>query len=567
MGRAWADDWCDPAPVLVAESYMPELPDPLRTMLWRRDYRTNEQAAAFLDPHAFRLPDVPLQPDLPLAVDRLLQALAHREDVAIWGDYDVDGQTATAVLVGALRRAGMPVRFHIPPCTDEHRGLTPHGLELLAAQGTKLLVTCDCGTNDVESVAYARSLGMDVIVTDHHTQTAPPPAAAAVLNPGHLHADDPLYGLSGVGVAYLLARGVLRRSGAARDANEWLDLVALGTVADVTATSPAVRALLARGLPRLWQRPRPGVRALLEVTGKRPHSLDTEAISFGLGPLLNAAGRLGAQRECVELLLSDDPDHARSIARHLRGLQEQRNALAAEIEAAATRQVEDGAETGPALAVGRDWPQSVLGRVAGAMAHRYNRPSIIISIPSDGGPARGSARATGAVDLCALLARHQHALMSFGGHAHAAGFSLQPDMVPALCDDLRAALSSAPRQPSLCVDAPLDWAAIARPGGALDLLRLVQRLAPYCNGNPEPLFASYGLRVCAQRRFGADNQHLLLALTDASGHRHDVKWWRAGDGWQHEGPVDVAYAVAPDGWRPHALQVTLRGIRPHRRPV
>ncbi|HWE62442.1 MAG TPA: DHH family phosphoesterase, partial [Chloroflexota bacterium] len=400
MGHEWATDWHEPAPLSLPAGYLDGEPDLLRAILSRRGYRTADAARAFLDPLAFRLPDLPLALALSRAVQRLVRALEQDELVAVWGDYDVDGQTATALLTGALRQAGLRVTFYIPPCDGDTRGLTSAGIQDLAGQGCRLLVTCDCGTNEVDLVARARALGVEVIITDHHAQSAPLPEALAVLNSSAVARDDPVFGLSGVGVAYLLARGLLRERGMAREANDWLDLVALGTVADVVASTPANRALLARGLLRLWQQPRPGVRALLDLSGRHPSTLDTETISFSLGPILNAAGRLGSPCDGVELLLTDDPAAAQRLAARLWTLKEERNRLAATVEAAVVAQIGRDDPTGPIVVAGVDWHPAVLGRVAGAVAHHSGRQAVVIGIPSAGGPARGSARADGEIDLC-----------------------------------------------------------------------------------------------------------------------------------------------------------------------
>ena len=534
----------------------------LRALLWERGYRTVDAAGAFLDPLAFRLPDAALQPALGVAADRLILALERREKVVVWGDYDADGQTATALLVGALRGAGIDVEYHIPSCQGAGRGLDTAGLRSLAASGCGLLITCDCGTNDVVAVAQARGLGMEVIITDHHDLLGPLPAATAVLNPTLAGPRDALYGLPGVAVAYLLVREVLRRLDRPQEANGWLDLVAIGTIADLAPHTAAVRALLARGLPRLWRSPRPGIRAALDLANRHPSGLQSDAVGFVLGPMLNAAGRIGSPSQGVELLLCQDRDRAGTIAAELWRLKRERSDLAAALERAVIERLTEADLRAPILVVaGTDWHQGLLGRVAGSISRRYDRTVVLLSVPSGGGLARGSARAIGPVDLLATLGGYP-SLEAFGGHPGAAGFSIRPEAIEGLRRWLPGRVSGEVSPPvPLRIEAIVPWDALSSPDAAA---AQIERLAPFAEGNAEPMLGSFGLRLVGRRPLGSGDQHLLLTLADAQGFAHEIKWWRYEHGWEAATLIDVAYTATMETWQGRTTQqLTLRDVRPH----
>src|SRR5579871_5845219 len=245
--------WRLPDDAVLPADYLADHPAVLRRILWRRGYCSDAEARSFLDPLRFQLPEIAAYPALSIAAERVRRAIEGGEHIYIWGDYDADGQTATAVLVGALRRLGGTVSYRIPNRLTEPRGLCVAGVDAVAEDGGSLIITCDCGTNDAEAVAHAADRGVDVVITDHHQQLGPLPPALAVLNSSQLPASDPLHGLPGVAMAYLLARALYIRHDRAMEANQELDLVALGIVADVTLATPASRAMLVRGLPRLWR--------------------------------------------------------------------------------------------------------------------------------------------------------------------------------------------------------------------------------------------------------------------------------------------------------------------------
>jgi single-stranded-DNA-specific exonuclease len=300
----------DPAPIErpwqiassgdLPDAYLVDQPQLLRQIVWARGYRSPVAASMFLQPRRFRLPDLDGYPALRAAADRICRGIEQDERICIWGDFDVDGQAGTAILVGVLRRLGARVVYFLPDRIRDGHGLHTAGLDWVAAQACSLLITCDCGANDVAATVYAKALGIDVVITDHHEAIGLAPRAIAVCNSSSLAPDDPLYGLPGSAMAYLLVRLVCTRAGRPEEAHRELDLVALGIVADMAPNVPASRALLVRGLAALWRTHRPGLRALAGLTRGPSHPYDTEYLAFHVGPVLNAPGRLGDARLSVE---------------------------------------------------------------------------------------------------------------------------------------------------------------------------------------------------------------------------------------------------------------------------
>jgi len=538
--------WIDPEPVVVPTALRQALGGPplLAEALARRGILTPEAARAFLDPDAYTPAPPTDLPGLDRAVERLRQAVRNRERIAIWGDFDADGQTATALLLESLRALGAEVTFHLPARHEGH-GLHLPGLERLIGQGARLILTCDTGITDHRQVAHARRLGAEVILTDHHVPGATPPPALAALNPHSLPQGHPLRPLVGVGVAYQLARALNPAV-----ADRALDLVALGTVADVGELSGDNRYLVQRGLERLRHTDRPGLLAVYEAADLRPEGLAEEHIGFVLGPRLNALGRLDDAAKGIELLTTLDLTRARILATEIEGLNSRRQWLTRQVTDAALAQI----EREPALL--RDyqalvlsspaWPAGVIGLVAGRLAGRFGKPVVLISTPP-GELARASGRSVPGVDLMAALADCASLLTGFGGHPGAAGFSLEPEQIPAL----RAALSRAIAahvaeipEPTLSIEAYVEL-----PDLTLDLVAAINRLAPFGRGNPPPTLAVRDLRVLSEATIGRTGEHRRVTVEDAHDRTQTVFWWQGADWPLPQGRFDLALTVRASDYR------------------
>ena len=530
------------------------------TILWRRGYDTPESARAFMDPAEYCPAPASDLPGMADAVGRLRQAITRGELVRVWGDFDADGQTATSVLVLGLRALGANVDYTIPDRATGHRGLNRDGIARAAEDGVRVLLTCDCGATDFDEIAFARQLGLDVVVSDHHDLAHPlPPAeansspvadargarqlpdAAAVVNPKRLSPDHPLADLPGVGVAYKVIEGLtvgMRAEQAAGHAavdfqpGTLLDLVAVGIVADVARLRGDTRHLLQRGLRQLRTKPRPGVRALIRATEIEPANLDADDIGYQIGPRLNAVGRLAQAEWCVELLTTSDVMRAHELAGRIEVLNEQRKALQRRVEHSAFEQIANDPSllSQPVIVLtSADWDDSIIGVVASTVSNRHRKPAILIAV-QPGQNGRGSARSANGIDIHAAIAAHGHLIGACGGHPQAAGFAIHSDQVVAFRDGINAYVSRlGPADRSVSADTPVDAAdaVVAWRDVTLDLCEQLERLAPFGCGNPRPVLKSERVRVVRAEPLGRDGNHLALYISDGEDHVTRALWWRS----------------------------------------
>lgn len=505
----------------------PEHPLLVKT-LYRRGYDSAAAIEAFLHP-GVTLVAHPL-PGVDAAVIRIRRAIDAGEVICVYGDFDADGVTATALLVSALQSAGAQVGAYIPERVDEGYGLNQEAIRRIA-QKAHLIVTVDCGMRSLAEIECANALGVDIIITDHHSVGTERLPAVAVINPHLPDAPAGFRGLAGVGVAYRLAQAVLRdcvankRNGltgtrADEIEEELLDLVALGTVADMMPLLDDNRLLVQRGLRRMREAPRPGIAALMEVAAVHRTSLDAQAISFRLAPRINAAGRLAHAMLAYRLLRTNDGDEARDLARQLETLNRQRQTLTAEAETQAETQVAEqrlAAQTGgaPANAPWLYLVQSstirsgIVGLVAGKLAEKYYRPAVVVERGAE--ESRGSARSIREFDIGAALDALESMLVRHGGHSRAAGFTVRNQALPALhaalAEIAAGQLSAhATLQPTLEIDAVATLQEVT--WGLLDHFA---RLEPTGQENAQPLLLTRGARVRSWRSVG-EGKHLKIVL-------------------------------------------------------
>lgn len=544
--------WIEPDPVKVDAGLLAAAGGSslVAQILTRRGFRDPNTALTFLNPNRY-LPAAPeLLPGITEACERIERAISQAETICVWGDFDVDGQTATTLLVSALRGLGAAVSYHIPVRSRESHGVNWQHLEPILAQGVSLVVTVDTGITAHEAVERAAHAGVDVIVTDHHDPPTQLPQAYSVINPKLVPGEHSLAGLPGAGVAYKLAEALYRRAGREDEVEAFLDLVALGIVADLAAVTQDTRYLLQKGLPRLRETGRAGLQALYEMTGLQAACLTEEHIGFIIGPRLNALGRLDDANPAVEFLTTGDPGRARVLATHLEGLNARRRLLTDQVLRGALAQIEKNPhllDEAVLVLAHPEWPAGVIGIVASELSERYCRPTILLSAPT-GQPARGSARSIEGVNITEAIAAQRHLLLGFGGHPMAAGLSLQPEHLPAFRKGVARAVEKTlggviPR-PSLTIDGETDLGSLSS-----DLVTDLERLAPFGPGNPAPVLLIPRLTLLSSNTIGREGDHLQLVVKDEQDRTHKVIWWR-GAGWPlPEGVFDLACQVRASNYR------------------
>jgi len=524
----------------------------LAGLLARRGFTDPSLALAFLDPRHYTPSPPDFLPGMDTACSRIETAVRRGERIWVWGDFDVDGQTSTAVLVSALRLLGGEVKFHIPVRATESHGVNLPHLQAILAEGADLLITCDTGITAHEALEYARKQGLDVIVTDHHLPGETLPPALAHLTPRLLPPGHPLEHLPGVGVAYKLIEALFQRARRPHLAGEWLDLVALGIVADVARQVGDTRYLLQRGLQSLRETQRPGLRAIFRLAELHPSLLNEEHIGFAIAPRLNALGRLGDANPAVELLTTPDEERALQLAEKLEWLNTERQLLTRQVVQAAIQQLERDAAhlSEPAIVLSNpEWPAGILGIAASALVERYHRPVILLTTPP-GQLARGSARSVEGIDITACIATQASILHSFGGHPMAAGLSLKPESLPAFRRGFFRAVEQVIQQmggvpePALALEGDLRLDDLS-----LELVTQIERLAPFGPGNPPPVFAVRNLSIVETRPIGRDHEHLRLVVQDRSGRQQAVLWWNGANLPQPEDRFDLACLIRASNYR------------------
>ena len=521
----------------------------LARCLVNRGFAHPSVVAGFLAPRLKDVGDPLLVPGMAQAVERLWRARETKEPLVVFGDYDVDGVTATALLLEIFGPLGWTATYYLPHRLDEGYGLTPEAVETcLQKNPVKLLLAVDCGSTSREAIQRMQERGVDVIVLDHHQIASPPPEPVALVNPQLGGENGPLRELCSVGLAFKLAHALVRKARAMSlpeaahfDLRPLLDLVALGTIADLVPITGENRILVAAGLERLNRLERPGLRALCSVA-QIPGSIWPFEVGYQLSPRLNAAGRLETASEALEVVLTRDPARARALAASL----DQRNRERQNIERSIAEEVVEliRARFNPSadyvLVEGHLlWHVGVVGIVASRVLHEFYRPAIILG--GDGHAWRGSGRSIDGFDLAAALRQCQDLLLRHGGHAMAAGVTIDPEKVPAL----RARLNAMAKQnlcadqlrPPLRLDAEVGLAELT-----LSRMEELERLAPGGQGNPPVQVVVRGLRhERPPQRMGRERQHVKFWVSDGRLSCETV-WWNGGGKPWPDGAFDLACA-------------------------
>ena len=468
----------------------------------RRGINDIEKANAFLDASNY-VPSLPTAlPDVDKACVRISQAIADKQHITVYGDYDVDGVTGTSVLYTVLRKLGASVDFYIPNRASEGYGLNLKAVSVLASKHrTKLLITCDCGVSNFAEISLAKSLGVDTLVLDHHTMPEMLPPSVAIVHPKRLSSDHPLFDLPGVGVAYKVCEALLISKGMPEEVELLLDYVTLGMIADLVPLIRENRYLVQIGLPRLVNSPRPGIQALL---GQVQKSQDTDVVGFGLAPRINAVGRLSDARAAVELMTTDDAQVADNLAKQLQIENGRRQELCDQIFAEADQMVQQKFDLTKDKAIAiysEGWHHGVVGIVASRLVERYHRPVFIGELDIADNSVRGSARGVDGMDLYEALKANEHLLSKFGGHKMAAGFSLEaqngPAFVSSIIQTCNKLLAKDSMKSTVDIDYSIDSSAISH-----TLVREMTQLAPFGMANKKPLMYATKLSCQSTRTLG-----------------------------------------------------------------
>lgn len=563
-------DWITPPSIAIDPDFQAAIGGhPLVSqILVQRGIQDYATARAFLNPDYYQPSPPEVLPGMVAACERIEQAVAQQETICVWGDFDVDGQTSTTVLVSTLSALGARVVYHIPVRASESHGVNIGALKPILDQGASLVITCDTGVTSNEAVAFAQERGVDVIITDHHALPDQLPIACAIITPRFLPESHPMSGLPGVGVAYQLAVALLQRAGRIEEANTLLDLVALGIVADLAPQTGDTRYLLQRGLPILREARRPGLQIMFDLARLQPSFLTEEHIGFVLGPRLNAVGRLDDANPVVEFLTSSDLGRLRVIATHLEGLNARRRLLTGQVLRAAQDQIEKDPsllEQAALVLSHPEWPAGVIGIVASELAERYNRPTILIAAPP-GQPAHGSARSIEGLNITEAIASQKHRLLGFGGHPMAAGLSLEAEEIPAfrrgLSQYVEKVFGGTAPPPTLAIDGQITLNELS-----LNLVNDLERLAPFGAGNPPLVLSIPRLSILSSSTIGRDGNHLQITVKDERDQTQRVLWWNGADWPLPEGVFDLACVIRASNYRGQQdIQVEWVDARPVEMP-
>ena len=498
-------------------------------LLIQRGICNPQDAHRFLNPSLDDLPDASLLPDAEAAADRIAAAIARKEPIIIHGDYDSDGVTSAALLMRLLSRLGANVRVHVPHRIQDGYDIRREFIESARRQGHSLIITCDCGIQRYDEVELARTMGIDVIITDHHKPGDRIPRAVAVVNPNRHDAVYPFRHLAGVGVAFRLGELVVRKLGLSVTTyrRAYVDLAAIGTVTDAMPLLEDNRAIVAAGLRRIPQTPKVGIRALLASAQMAGRAITSRDIAFGIGPRLNAVGRIGDAKVALELLLTTDEAEASALAGRLEAANaERRKAQDRILQEALQQLATDEAYQATCIVLkGSNWHQGVVGIVATKIAEIFYRPTILIAADGVKHTGRGSARTIPPLDIHKAISACRAYLTEFGGHSHAAGLALPLANFEAFREAMNAVtaqmLTPEDLQPVLRADVELD------PGDATpELLAELAKMEPWGTGNEEPIFLAKGVEVADCRQIGRDGEHLKMLLNTPRGLREAV-YWRA----------------------------------------
>jgi single-stranded-DNA-specific exonuclease len=536
----------------------------LAALLINRGYADERAARTFLTPTYDQLHEPYLMRGMKEAVARLQHAIDKNEPILIYGDYDVDGTTGTAILLRALKLLGATAGFHVPHRFTEGYGIQQAALEKAFNDGYKLVVSVDCGIRAHAPLIWARDNGLDVIITDHHlpddTEGAPP--AFAVLNPNQKDCEYPDKNLAGVGVAFKLVHALFRERGRESQVAAFLKVVAIGTVADVAKLVGENRTIVSLGLKDLAKAANPGLRALIDVAGCGDgKGMTAYDLGFRLGPRINAAGRMDAASAVVELFDTRDSIEARRLAEHLDARNEERKTVQQQIVDLATAELQD-ADSFVTVIAGERWHRGVIGIAASKLAERLNRPCVVLSV--DGDVAHGSGRSIEPYHLLNGLTACSDLFEKFGGHSHAAGITIRRERIDEfrrrLNEHAAGCLTPQDLEHSVAIDMELSPEAVT-----FRMAKELQALEPFGAGNPCPVFVTRNLRSLSEPQVLKD-RHLKLRLAGPQNRPLEAIWFNCVEPGKETpvvgGSIELAYTIELNGWNDeYRLQLNVVDLR------
>jgi single-stranded-DNA-specific exonuclease len=551
--------WSLPS-ALDANGLSGQVPPAIAQVLVKRGVDTPQKLATLLDP-PHRLPYDPLRiAGMDTALKRGYAAVNAGERVGVFGDFDVDGITGTAIIAEGLSSLGVPVTPYLPHRVDEGHGLSNRAIDTLAAQGVTLIVTVDCGITAFEEVDYAKSHGVDVIITDHHLPHDGVPDAVASLDPKIPGGNYPFADLCGAGLAFKLVQGLFEFYGQPWD-RSLLELAAMGTIADLVPLLDENRYLVREGLRELANTRRPGLRALYSSARIDPDDINAETISFQISPRLNSAGRLGDPMDSYRLLTTNSPEEAAALAHKLETLNLERRAVSQEAYAIADQLVEDLGDL-PSMIVISDerFVRGVAGLIAGRLVDRHRRPAVVIAMEGEYSVASG--RSIPEFDIVAAMGSCEDLLVRFGGHSQAAGLTLPTNAIPELKSRLEAYSARSLETPgpdrTLEIDAVINLADLDD-----EAVRWINDLEPFGPANARPVFANLGAKVLEYAHMGREQQHLRLRV-EQNGAQFTALAFNQADKWKPSTQyVNLAFTVTNDSYRGKgAIALKLLDFRP-----
>ena len=550
MKNKWEiSDPCDPTALgRMMETF--RIPRPVAIVLYNRGLTEVEEIQRFLHPDTNDLHDPFLMKDMDKAVERLIRALREREEVMIYGDYDVDGITAVSMLYLFLKDLGGQVSFYIPDRASEGYGISVGGIEEAHRRGCSLILSVDCGITSTTEIEVAAGYGIDVIISDHHEPGAKIPQALAVVDPKRADCPYPFKELAGVGVAYKLTQGILSELGLETSYIEkYLDLVAIGSAADIVPLVDENRVFVKIGLEKLNANCLEGVLTLIETAGFRPGKIDVGQIVYGLAPRINAVGRLGNATPAVELLITRNHFQAQRIAAQLEEENRRRKEIDSQTLYEALEKITseyDPAQDSVIVLAGEGWHPGVIGIVASRLIERYYRPAVMISI--ENGVGKGSARSIPNFDLHSALKSCSDLFLQFGGHKYAAGLTIESAKIPEFKrrfnEVAKQMLSPDDLIPKLNIDDELRLDEIT-----LDLVKMLGKLAPFGPRNPRPCFLTQGAEVIGEPRI-VGNRHLKFKVRQNGSAVEAIAFNRSEDLDRVQGNriVDLVYSIEESVW-------------------